>query len=164
MFCYAPHPEPFQSLSLGLFTFIEGRCFSRLPVSTSSSWPSFGRRNVKKWKPLDGWYVWSHGLGLIWRTMCILIPDVSETVHYKSWLTMWPGYRQRSVHVRSSSRINSPMFTIEADLSVGRSVWWAPSFLETLISEVPRHRKSNVLLIRRGWHQSGQMAIFCLFW
>ena len=51
------------------------------------------------------------------------------------------------------------MFAIEADLSVGRSVWSAPSFLETLISEEPRQPNSNVLLIRRSWHQSGQMAI-----
>ena len=40
------------------------------------------------------------------------------------------------------------MFAIEADLSVGRSVWSAPSFLETLISEEPRQPNSNVLLIR----------------
>ena len=51
------------------------------------------------------------------------------------------------------------MFAIEADLSVGRSVWSAPSFLETLISEEPRQPNSNVLLIRRSWYQSGQMAI-----
>ena len=33
------------------------------------------------------------------------------------------------------------MLAIEADLSVGRSVWSAPRFPETLISEEPRQRK-----------------------
>ena len=49
-------PEPLQSLSLGLLTFIEGRCFCRLPVSTSSSWLLLGEKKCEKVKTF-GWVI-----------------------------------------------------------------------------------------------------------